>query len=439
MQPERPQTIFSLSSGRGRAGVAVIRVSGPKADAALESLGGRLPPARLATVMTLRDGAGAPIDQALVLRFAAGASFTGEPTVELQLHGGRAVVRAALDALAMVPGLRLAEPGEFTRRALENGRLDLAQAEALADLIDADTERQRRQALHGAGGALGREVARWRDLLLEAKALAAAAIDFSDEDGVDEAATEALRPVLARLRAELERALASARRGRIVAEGFRVAIIGPPNAGKSTLLNALAGSEIAIVTDQAGTTRDILESRIDLDGYEIVLQDTAGLRDATDPAERIGVERARRAAAEADLVLALDHGPDAVWEFAGIQRSIRVRTKTDLDGRPLSGHDIALSVRNGEGLDSLLERIRQSVEDVAPDFGEAATITNLRQTAAVSLALDHLVKSQGLAAIDLDFIAEHLNDADRALAGIVGAIGIEETLGAVFSRFCIGK
>jgi tRNA modification GTPase len=439
MQPERPQTIFSLSSGRGRAGVAVIRVSGPQAEAALVAVAGRLPPVRVATVMTLRDGSGVPIDQALVLRFAAGRSFTGEPTVELQLHGGRAVVRAALNALAAVPGLRLAEPGEFTRRALENGRLDLAQAEALADLIDADTERQRRQALHGAGGALGGEVARWRALLVEAKALVAAAIDFSDEDGVDEAATEALRPVLARLRGELERALASSRRGRIVAEGFRVAIVGPPNAGKSTLLNALAGSDIAIVTDQAGTTRDILEVRIDLDGYEIVLQDTAGLRDALDPAERIGVERARMAAAEADLVLMLDHGADARWDFPDARRSIRVRTKTDLDRRAFQGHDLAISVHGGQGLDSLLERLRQEVERLAPDSGEPATVINLRQDAAVSTALRHLAQADSLAACDIDFVAEHLNDADRALAELIGAVGIEETLGAVFSRFCVGK
>ena len=441
MRAALPRTIFSLSSAPGRAGVAVLRVSGPDADAALRALAGRLPEPRVATLMTLRNASGAKLDKALVLRFEHGASFTGESVVELHVHGGRAVVRAVLDALAALPGLRLAERGEFTRRALEDGRLDLAQVEALADLIDSETERQREQALHGFGGVLGVKVARWRERLLEAKALVAAEIDFSDEGDVGEGASAGVDAVLATLAQELEAALASAQRGRIVAEGFRVAIVGPPNAGKSTLLNTLAGSDIAIVTEHPGTTRDVLEARVEIEGCEVILLDTAGLRDASDPAERIGIQRAREAAAQADLVLALDCGPEAHWSAAegGRAPTIRVRTKLDLAERSPGGEDIGISAVTGAGIDSLVERLASSLRRQLSESREPAFITRRRQVDAVEAALAHVRQALSGADEGIEFVAEHLGDADRALACVTGAIGVEEILGAIFSRFCIGK
>jgi len=435
---EQPKTIFSLSSGMGRAGVAVIRISGPDAGAALVGLAGRLPSPRLATLMRLRDADGGALDKALVLYFPEGASFTGEETAELHIHGGRAVIQAVLGALGRMRGLRHAEPGEFTRRAFANGRLDLPQVEALGSLIDADTERQRRQALHGLSGALGQSAADWRELLLEAKAIVAAAIDFADEGDVGESAIAGIRAPLDRLATGLRAALAAAENGRIVAEGFRVALIGAPNAGKSTLLNRLAGSEIAIVTEHAGTTRDVLEARLDIDGYAVILMDTAGLRDTADPVERIGVERARHAAAAADLVLLLDDGasgPIVVLGSAG--GLIRVRTKSDLLGDCSSDCDIAISSRTGEGIDSLLKLLSARLSAI--DASEPAIITHARQRASAEVALGHVLKAAECSFEAIEFLAEHLNDAERALAELLGVIGVEETLGAVFSRFCIGK
>ncbi len=380
-----PQTIFALSSGPGPAGVAVIRISGPLAGSALIALSGRLPPARLARLATLRDASGDVLDEALVLHFPAGASFTGEETAELQVHGGRAVVRAVLDALAAMPGLRFAERGEFARRAFENGRLDLPQVESLAALVAAETEQQRRQALRGVSGALGRAVAQWRGLLLEARALVAATIDFSDEgdtDGVE----QAIRDPLVQLRQALATALASAERGRIVADGFRIAIVGRPNTGKSTLLNRLAGSEVAIVTEHAGTTRDVIEVRLDIGGYAVVLQDTAGLRDTSDPVERIGIERTHETAARADMVLWLDE----TGSFDGVHPApdvptIRIRTKSDVAGDAAPVDALAISARSGDGIDSLLKRISNQLEQLGPP--EDPLIVQDRQRKAVVSAL----------------------------------------------------
>ena len=429
-------TIFALSSGVGPSGVAMIRLSGPEAGSALRALAGRLPAPRLATLMRLRDASGDELDQALVLLFPEGSSFTGEETVELQVHGSRAVVRAVLAALHALPRLRPAEPGEFARRAFENGRMDLPQVEALAALVEAETERQRRQALRGVSGALGAQARHWRLLLLEAKALVAATIDFSDED--DTAGVEdAIRAPLLDLRESFAAALATAERGRIIADGFRVAIIGRPNVGKSTLLNRLAGSDVAIVTEHAGTTRDVIEVRLEIDGFTVVLQDTAGLRETSDPVEAIGIARARAAAEKADLVLWLDDQESpAASDTLADKPTIRVRTKSDLaHGQP--SDDLAISAVTGEGLDSLLKRISLILSGLVQD--EPALITHDRQRRAVSRAVEQVEAAVAASLDRVEFLAEHLADAERALDELVGTIGVEEVLGVVFSRFCIGK
>jgi tRNA modification GTPase len=430
------ETIFALSSGPGPSGVAVIRLSGPRAGPVLTALAGRLPPARVATLARLRDAAGAVLDEALVLYFPEGASFTGETVAELHVHGGRAVVRAVMAALAATPGLRFAAPGEFARRAFENGKLDLPQVESLAALVAAETESQRRQALRGVAGTLGRHVDRWRSLLLEAKALVAAAIDFSDE-GDTAGAEAAIRSPLAELERELQSALTTAERGRIIADGFRVAIVGRPNAGKSSLLNRLAGSDVAIVTEHAGTTRDVIDVRLDLAGHAVILQDTAGLREADDPVEVIGIARARTAAASADLLLWVDEqGSFSETEWPAERPTIRVRTKSDQ--RSSTGdEDLALSAKTGEGIDSLLKRIIDHLASL--DRGEEPLVSSLRQQEAIRAAA-HSISAAVVEPLDrIEFMAEHLWDAERALDELVGRIGVEETLGAIFSRFCIGK
>ncbi len=436
------ETIFSVSSGLGRAGVAVVRISGPQADTALLALAGRLPPLRVATLMSLRaPGGELPLDRGLVLRFAKGASFTGEASVELQVHGGRAVVKSVLDALAVLPGLRLAEAGEFTRRALENGRLDLVQVEALGDLIAADTEQQRRLALHGLEGVFGDSVRQWRAWLIEARAIVAAEIDFSDEGDVGEDAASGIDSALERLETAFAIALEKAKRGRIITDGLRVAIIGAPNVGKSTLLNALAGSDIAIVTEYAGTTRDVLEAQLDIDGYSVVLQDTAGLRDvASDPVETIGIDRARKAAVSADLLLLLDDGEhgfvvDPEWSHIP---SIRVRTKSDQGGIAKdTGIDLWVSAKTGAGLDSLQKRLSDHLSDFSGD--EFPLITRERQRIAIARALERVRAAREASMLGIEFLDEELRRIDDALASVVGMIGVEDVLGAIFSKFCVGK
>ncbi len=429
-------TIFALSSGPGPSGVAVIRLSGPRSGETLVALAGRLPPPRVATLARLRDPAGAVLDEALILYFPEAASFTGEEVVELHVHGGRAVVRAMMAVLSAVPGLRPAAPGEFARRAFESGRLDLPQVEALAALVAAETETQRRQALRGVSGLLGRRVDQWRAHLLEAKALVAAAIDFSDEDDAV-GAERMIRAPLRELQAELESALATSDRGRILADGFRVAIVGRPNAGKSSLLNRLAGSDIAIVTEHAGTTRDVIEARLDIGGHAVILQDTAGLREAADPVEAIGIARARATAAGADLILWLDEDGSFDSEEPVIDTpTIRIRTKLD---RSKPGHagDIAISTVTGEGIDSLLKRILDHLSNLT--LGEDPLLASDRQSGAVREALRCVVDALEEPADRIEFLAERLSDAERALDELLGRIGVEETLGAIFSRFCIGK
>lgn len=435
-------TIFALSSGAGRAGVAVIRVSGPAAGQALAALSGRPPPApRRGALRHLVDPAtGERLDQALVLWFPEGGSFTGEASVEFQVHGGRAVVQGVLAALSAIPGLRPADPGEFTRRAFMRGRLDLAQVEALGDLITADTAVQRRQAMRGLEGALGLRVEGWRSALLEIRALIAAEIDFSDEGDVGEQASRGIDSSLKRLLDDLTQVLAGARAGRIVSDGLRVAIVGRPNSGKSTLLNVLSGTDAAIVSEHAGTTRDVIEVRVDWDGFPVVLTDTAGLRETADPVEKIGVARALDRLRNADVILHLDAEGD--WgTLAGddvAERSIRIRTKLDRPGGERAGAEVGISALTGEGLDELRRLILAAFDRLGAPV-ESAIVVNERQVRALEAAVAASRRALVVPHDHIELRDHEVRSIEASLDHLIGRAGVEEVLGAVFSRFCIGK
>jgi tRNA modification GTPase len=435
-------TIFAMSSGSGRAGVAVVRISGPRADDLLLAVAGApLPEPRKAALRKLRDPAsGEALDRGIVLRFPGAASFTGESSAELHVHGGRAVVRGILGALGGFPGVRLADPGEFARRAFDNGKLDLAQAEALADLIDADTAVQRRQALRESDGALGVVVARWRADLLTVRALIAAEIDFSDEGDVGDRAAAGIDSLLERIAGEMTSVLRGARRSRIIAEGLRVVIVGRPNSGKSTLLNALSGTEAAIVSEHAGTTRDVIAVTMDWDGYPVVLVDTAGLRDTDDPVERIGVARARREAERADVVMHLDeHGDwDAIGIGDGPAELIRVRTKCDLASDEASDAYVPISARTGVGIDALRARVVQVFERLDGRHADAAVVT-ARQEQALARAVEACRRALSLPPQEIELRDHEVAACTTALEVLIGRIGVEEVLGSVFGRFCVGK
>lgn len=428
-------TIFALSSGRLPAGVAVVRVSGPEAAAAALALSSTLPPPRVARYCALHHPAsGEPLDRGLVLFFPGPASATGEDVVELHLHGGRAVVAAVLRALGMLPGLRPAGAGEFTRRSHQNGKLDLAEVEGLADLIAAETEAQRRQALALASGVLSGRVAAWRGKLVSALALLEAGIDFSDEADVAE---DVARPALDILRAmgnELGAALADAERGERVRDGLVVAIAGPPNAGKSTLLNRLAGREAAIVSPIPGTTRDVLEVHLELAGQAVTLLDTAGLRETADAVEAEGVRRALARAEAADAVLWLSEtgeNPPAAFAFA-----IRVRTKIDRGG-PVPEGFIGLSVATDRGLEDIVEALAARAEALCGR--EPALVTRERQRLALVRAAHHLARATGDFGGHEELRAEDVRLAVRALDETIGRVDVEHVLDALFSTFCIGK
>ncbi|RYB03899.1 tRNA uridine-5-carboxymethylaminomethyl(34) synthesis GTPase MnmE [Lichenibacterium ramalinae] len=431
-------TIFAPATGAGRAAIAVVRISGPATRDVLGTVAGRVPSPRVATLATLRHAEDA-LDRALVLWFPGPGSFTGEDAAELQLHGGRAVVAAVLKALAAVPGCRPAEPGEFTRRALLNGKMDIGAVEGLADLIDAQTEAQRRQALRHLDGALGRWTETLRDDLLSALALAEGAIDFAEDDDLVASFEAEIDRLVGGVSRVVAAELGREARGLRLREGLAVAIVGPPNAGKSTLLNALAGRDVAIVSAQAGTTRDVLTVDLDLGGYPVQLIDTAGLRETEDDVEREGIARARARAASADLVLLLDDGradplPPAVTTSGTVWR---IATKVDLAAG--QGGDYAVSARTGTGLDGLIAGLsRFAAETLLP--GEGAMVTRLRHRAALEAAQACLLRiapaGQGR---DLELVAEDLRGAVAALAGLVGRIDTEAVLGAIFARFCIGK
>lgn len=432
MQP----TIVALSSAPGRAGVAVLRVSGPQVRFAIETTAGIVPPPRLATLRILRDARGQVIDRGLVLFFPGPTSFTGEDVVEFHIHGSRAVLAALLRHLTALPGVRLAEAGEFTRRAFEAGKLDLAAVEGLADLIDSETEWQLRQALRQMDGALGSLAGQWRTQLLEAMTLLAAEIDFSDEGDVEGPLQEEALRIGGTVLVSLREALGSFSMGERVREGFIVVLAGPPNAGKSSLLNALTRRDVAIVSPTAGTTRDALEVRLDLEGLPVILIDTAGLRESVDPVEAEGVRRARALVERADLVLSLRGIDSEPYRAVESTAQITVATKADLGGAALPG-ERAISVKTGEGLPELLAAIVASLRGLGQN--EPALLTRERHRAAVATAIAALERAIGSGSGPSELLAEDIRLAVMALERLVGRIGVEDVLDNLFAGFCIGK
>ena len=417
-------TIYALSSGAPPAGVAIIRISGPRAADALTALARRLPEPRVATFRQLRVD-GELLDNSVILWLPGPKSATGEDVSELHVHGGRAVIARVLAALGGMAGLREAKPGEFTRRAFENGALDLSAAEGLGDLLLAETEGQRRAALALMGGQLSRQVGEWQNRLLALAAQVEAALDFSDEDDVVPLAAGFVGEVAAQ-RAAMAAALARPGAERLK-DGVRVVIAGPPNAGKSSLLNALAEREAAIVTDVPGTTRDLVEVPVALGGIPFLLTDTAGLRDTADVVETIGVARAKASLAAADIILWL--GPPA----EAPQGAVRIHAKADLGGATEAA-DLATSVVTGVGLEELVTLLMARARKLLPVPGEVAL--NARHRAAVEEAVAALAEAD---ASDLILLAEALRTARAALDRITGKAGVEDMLDALFGRFCIGK
>lgn len=449
----RDQTIFALSSGRAPSAIAVVRVSGSQAGLVLTRLAGKLPARRQASRRLLRDGAGQPIDDAVVLWFPGPASATGEDVAEFHVHGGRAVLAALLGAISDIPNTRAAEPGEFTRRAFENGKLDLTEAEGLDDLIHADTDRQRRQALRQLKGLLGDRARDWRERIIEASALIEAGIDFSDEGDVP---SELMAPAVKAIRAlrdEIAEVLAAQGQAERLRDGLVVAIAGEPNVGKSTLINQLARREVAIVSPHAGTTRDVIEVLLDLDGYPVTVIDTAGIRETDDPVEQEGVRRARARAGSADLVLWLVEAGQ-VADLSSMrspptssdQSSLSggsvwiVRNKIDLNGvvAAVAQGEFGISASRGDGIPDLVDAL---VKFAAEFFGtgEGALVTRTRQRDLLRQASDSLRRSLELVEEGEELAAEELRAAAYALGRLLGRVDVEDVLGAIFQRFCIGK
>jgi tRNA modification GTPase len=491
MNERTRDTIFALSSGRPPAAIAVVRISGPRAGAALTALGVKIPQPRKAGLARVRDPAsGEIIDEALALWFPGPHSETGEDVAELQPHGGRAVIAAVLAALGRIEGLRMAEPGEFTRRGFENGKLDLTAVEGLADLVMADTEGQRRQAFRQMKGELGNRAEAWRQKLIQALALVEARIDFSDEADVPENLVEPALAVARGLAEEIETVLADGRRGERLREGLVVAIAGPPNAGKSTLLNRIARREAAIVSPHAGTTRDVIEVHLDLEGWPVTLLDTAGIRPTEDPVELEGVRRAQARAASADLVLWVEAGMPAAagGEAPSLSESPhvgegptpamwRVRNKIDLLKQGVGKNESVISSRNerkdrykalknvanvlltrknerritrndfefnisaatGEGIRDLLHALQEAAEGCLAG-AESALVTRERHRRTLEDTVGALRRAL---APDLagreDLLAEELRAAAQALGRLTGRVDVEDVLDFIFSEFCIGK
>jgi tRNA modification GTPase len=440
----RPRdTIYALSTAPGRSGVAVIRVSGPAAGDAVEALTGRAPPEpRRAVVRRFWDAEGAAIDHGLVLWFEEPESFTGEDVAEFQVHGGRAIVEAMQAALARVPGLRLARPGEFTRRAVEDGKFDLTAAEGLADLIAAETETQRRQALRQYDGVLADLYEGWRTELVGQAAWIEATIDFSDEELPSDLLARA-RAVLASVADAIARHIDDGGRGEIVREGLRIALIGPPNAGKSSLLNALARRDVAIVSETPGTTRDVIEVRLDLGGFPVVVADTAGLREAGDAVEEEGVRRALARARAAELVvLVLDGTSDArppVAPDVAERLYLTVWNKRDLAMHAAGASEVNISAKTGEGIDQLVEALTAKAAEIADTQSEAPPLTRARHREALVEAEAALRRALGAPDDHTELMAEDVRLALRALGRITGRVDVEELLDVIFRDFCIGK
>jgi tRNA modification GTPase len=436
------RTIFAPATAIGRSAICVVRVSGPSSEAALRALtDGKLPRPRLATLKTLRDPtSGEALDRGLAVWFRSPRSYTGEDAFELHLTGGRAVVAAVMRALGALDDLRPAEAGEFALRAFENGKLDLSQVEGLADLVDAQTEAQRRQAVRIANGALSRLAEGLRMEVLEAMAWIEAAIDFSDQEDVTDQTAARARGAAGSVAKRLREALSGADRAERLRDGFNIVIAGPPNVGKSTLMNALARRDVAIVSEAPGTTRDLIEVHLDLGGLPVTLVDTAGIRETDDPVEREGVARARRRAAGADLILWLtdkDEPPPAIGATRG-PPVVVLRSKADLFAARKVPAASAISARTGLGLDRLLDLIGKAAEEQFAG-ADQSLIAAARHRSAFEEALSHLERTVDGGDGALEFVAEDLRLAARALERIAGHIDVEEVLGLIFSRLCIGK
>jgi tRNA modification GTPase len=441
----RDQTIFALSSGRAPSAIAIVRVSGPEAGTVLAALAGKTPTSRVATRALLKTAGGQPLDDAVVLWLPGPASATGEDVAEFHVHGGRAVLAALFAALSAHKNVRPAEPGEFTRRAFENGKLDLTEAEGLDDLIHADTDRQRRQALRQLQGLLGDKARDWRAEIIEASALIEAGIDFSDEGDVP---TELIQPAvikIKRLLADIEKVLAAQGQAERLRDGLVVAIAGPVNVGKSTLINQLARREVAIVSPHAGTTRDLIEVQLDLDGYPVTVIDTAGIRETDDPVEQEGVRRARVRAGEADLVLWLDTSGVPV-EYQGTAPVWLVHNKIDLvrpkagavdaQGRPMA--EFRISARHGAGLPELIAALVGFAQNY---FGgsEGGLIARERQRMLVKDTADSLRRAIAVVGEGEELAAEELRAAAYSLGRLLGRVDVEDILDVIFREFCVGK
>ena len=435
-------TIFALASGAGKAGVAVIRVSGSESKRVLMVLTGKLPAPRQAALCKIRTPVGELIDVGLVFWFPGPASFSGEDCAEFHLHGSRAVINSMIKELSLIPGCRIAEPGEFTKRAFAHGKIDLAQAEGLADLIDSETEQQRRQALQQMSGQLGLLTKQWRADLLDALALTEAEIDFADEDDAASEVMPKVRQICSSVHSAIRDLLISSHASERIQEGLVVAIAGPPNVGKSSLLNRIAMREVAIVSDVAGTTRDLLSINLDVGGFPIQLVDTAGLRNTHAKVEQIGIERARAAMERADLVLWLEDGSRRSGGRSGAPIRTKtwiVRTKLDLPRSNMGRADFGLSAVSGQGIDALLRAIGDLASSTLA-CPASAIITKARHRNALADTVDALCRVlQMTPQMGLEVVAEELRVAMRRLGTVAGQIDVEELLGNIFSRFCIGK
>lgn len=435
-------TIYALSSGALPAGVAIIRISGPKAFEALEILTGRaLPAPRQVKLTSIRDRNEDIIDQALTVVFPAPNSFTGEDCVEIHSHGSRAVMASIFSELENLQGLRPADAGEFSRRAFENGKMDLLEIEGLADLLQAETEMQRRLAVEQSIGKLSALYDGWANRLTRARALIEAELDFADEDDIPESVASQVWQTVSELRDEIAVHLQSGGNSEIIRDGFKVALVGEPNAGKSTLLNALSGRDVAIVTDIAGTTRDVLSVDINLDGYLVRIFDTAGIRDTQDVVEQEGVRRAVLTAETADLILLLrdnDSIPkQSLTSFAN-QRLLQVRTKSVLSPAAEASFDLSISAGEGLGLDELRAAIKREIEKRV-GVGQTLVPARARHKKRLEETLNYVSDALHSEAMDLAIRSEYLRLAAASLGRITGRVDVEDLLGVIFSEFCIGK
>ncbi|MCF3639971.1 tRNA uridine-5-carboxymethylaminomethyl(34) synthesis GTPase MnmE [Rhizobium sp. TRM95111] len=441
MTRERSDTIFALSSGGLPSGVAVIRISGAGCREALTGLTGSVPRARTAALRSIHNRNDLLLDRALVLFFAGPHSFTGEDCAELQVHGGRASVKAVLDALGSFDGFREAEAGEFTRRAFHNGKLDLVEVEGLADLLAAETEMQRRLAVEHATGALSALYGVWARRLVHARAMIEAELDFADEEDIPGSVSDTIWTDLAQLTTEIDAHVVAGTVGEVIRDGLRIVVAGAPNSGKSSLINYLSGRDIAIVTDIPGTTRDLISVDLDLAGYLVRLTDTAGLRETEEPVEREGIRRARTAIAEADLVIELSDDWSGPTLSTGPGReTLRVFSKADggvQGGRP-DWADLAISVHTGYGMEDLLAALRVRLP-AAADGHAMALPTRRRHMACLADVVREIGAADVVRRQGLDLAAEHLRRATDALGRLTGRVDVEDLLDVIFSEFCIGK